>query len=147
MAHANALELKVCSTRRPNIASAEFVIDGRLLREHCEKAAKQSFDLVSPFGWAPPAVQLEVAERMLLRKPSALFSGRMELLVCPECTDLGCGCISAKMNRVGDYFEWSELGYENTYDPALPRIFPMRPFVVDAKQLTHLLRQHVADLT
>ena len=88
-------------------------------------ATGRAFDLVSPFGWTPPDHQLAVAERLLLTRPPLLPTGRRELLVCPECADLGCGYISAAVRREGGRYIWSEIGYETDYDPGGLSLFPM----------------------
>jgi hypothetical protein len=125
--------------RRPHLVAAEFIVDGRLLLEHCERASGQTFDLVSPFGWTPPDHQLALAERLLLRRPPLLPTGRRELLVCSECADLGCGCISAVVRAEGDHYVWSDFGYENDYDPAALSLFPMGKIVIPEAALTGLL--------
>lgn len=128
------------------MVTSEFVLDGRLLREHCERSAKQTFDVVSPIGWTSPGYQTAFVERLLLRQSAVLPSGRREVLVCPECADLGCGCISADMSSDGDYFVWDEIGYENDYDPEMLLIFPMGRFEIPKAELFHLLRGYVPDL-
>ncbi len=131
---------------RPHLVAAEFVIDGRPLLEHCERVAGRAFDLVSPFGWTAPDHQRAAAERLLLARPPALPTGRRELLVCPECAGLGCGCVSAAVRREGGYYVWSEIGYETDYDPDGLRLFPMGGFVFAADELAHLLAGRVAGL-
>lgn len=132
--------------RRPQLIAGEFVIEGSNLREQCERATKDTFDVVSPLGWAPAEYQATFAERLLLRQPAILPSGRRELLVCPECADLGCGCISAEVVSDGDCFLWDKLGYENNYDPAMLTIFPMRQIVIAKTELLRQLRKFVPDL-
>ncbi len=128
------------------MVTSEFVLDGCLLREHCERSAKQTFNVVSPIGWTSPDYQTAFVERLLLRQSAVLPSGRREILVCPECADLGCGCISADVSSDGDYFVWDEIGYENDYDPEMLLIFPMGRFVIPKAELLHLLRGYVPEL-
>ena len=132
--------------RRPELISVEFFLDGQLLLEHCERASKKSYDVVSPLGWTETSNQVAFAERLLLRSPAILPSGRRELLVCPECADLGCGCISADVSCDGEYFVWDEIGYENNYDPESLEVFPMSRFVIFKDELIHQLRGYVPDL-
>jgi len=132
--------------RRPYLVAAEFIVDGRPLLEHCERATGQTFDLVSPFGWTPPNHQLVVAARLLLRGPPLLPSGRREILVCPECADLGCGCISAVVHAEDGCYLWSDFGYENNYDPALPLLFPMGNFIFAENDVTRMLAAQVPGL-
>jgi hypothetical protein len=127
--------------------AAEFFVDGRSLLEHCERAAKQTFDLVSPFGWTPAEYRLEVAQRLLLRRPAVLTTGRREFLVCPECADLACGCISAIVERAEGCYFWSNFGYEASGDPVSLQLFPMGRIVVREDELFRLLSRIVPRLT
>ena len=148
MRRVNALKVESHThSRRPHLVAAEFVIDGRPLLEHCEHSAGETFDLVSPFGWTPPDYQKVVAQRLLLRQPPLLPSGRRELLVCPECADLGCGCISAVVQREDGYYIWRDFGYENDYDPNSLSLFPMGRFVFPAREVTRFFGGIVPDLT
>lgn len=132
--------------RRPHLVSAEFIVDGRPLLEHCEKATGETFDLVSPFGWTPPDHQLAVAERLLLRGPPLLPTGRREILVCPECAGLDCGCVSAVIHLGDGFYIWSDFGYENDYDPTSLHLFPMGKFIFVERDLPRLLAGHVPGL-
>jgi hypothetical protein len=129
------------------LVAAEFLVDGRPLLEHCERATGQAFDLVSPFGWTLPDHQLAFAERLLLRRPPLLPTGRQVFLVCPECADLGCGCISAVVQSEEGYYVWSDFGYENDYDPGSLRVFPMGRFIFPEGDVTRALRGRVPGLS
>ena len=135
------------SSRRPQLVAAEFVIDGRPLLEHCERATGKTFDVVSPFGWTPPDHQLVLAQRLLLRRPPLLPTGRREFLVCPECADLGCGCISAVVQSEDGCCIWSDFGYENDYDPNSLQLFPMGRFIFTEGEVARLLGGVVSGLT
>lgn len=148
MSRANVLSMEPTTPPgRPLIVAAEFIVDGRPLLEHCDRATGKHFDLVSPFGWTKPDHQLEVAERLLLRRPALLPTGRREFLVCGECADLGCGCISANVRLEEGHYIWSDFGYENDYDPGSLQLFPMGKFVIPEEDLTRLLCRHVSGLT
>jgi hypothetical protein len=134
-------------SRRPHLVAAEFVVDGRSLLEHCEGATGQTFDKVSPFGWTPPDHQLVLAQCLLLRRPPLLPTGRREFLVCPECADLGCGCISAVVRSEDGVYIWSDFGYENDYDPTSLQLFPMGKFVFPQEEVARLLGGVVPCLT
>jgi hypothetical protein len=133
--------------RRPHLVAAEFILDGRSLLEHCERATGRTFDLVSPFGWTPPAHQVAVGERLLLRQPPLLPSGRQEFLVCPLCADLGCGCISADVNIENGCYIWSNFGSENDYDPGSLLLFPMGKFIIPEETVIRELCGRVPGLT
>jgi hypothetical protein len=133
--------------RRPHLVAAEFIVGGRSLLEHCERATGQTFELVSPFGWTPTDHQLALAERLLLRRPPLLPSGRREFLVCPECADLGCGCISAIVHAEDGHYIWSEFGYENDYDPGSLSLFPMGKLIFLEGDVLRLLARYVPGLS
>lgn len=86
----------------------DFAINGRALAEILKPG-----DFISPFGWLGTAAEREFFEQLLLRRPSALPSGRVPLYICPECADLGCGCLTVRVTEFDDGFVWSEFGFEN----------------------------------
>jgi len=99
--------------RRPLLVSGEFVIGGTPLPKMIERCAGRKFDQVSPIGWMPRDFLNSWAKRLRGIEPPSLPSGRNELLICPECGNLGCGFISCEVSRKGDLIIWSELGYES----------------------------------
>lgn len=109
--------------RRPQQIAASIDVDGTPLLDQIERATRQTFDVATPFGWATVEYQREYLNRLLLGVAPKLPSGRRELLVCPECADVSCGCISANIRRDSEFIVWSEIGYENDYDPHSLHIF------------------------
>jgi hypothetical protein len=126
--------------RRPHLVVGDLVIDGTPLLDHVERSVRSEFDLVSPLGWMPAEYVRAYAERLMAVGPSVLPSGRYELLVCPECGDLGCGCVSCSVRRDGDQVVWSDLGWEADHDPAGLSMFPMSGFRFSAPSLAGTLR-------
>ncbi len=47
-----------------------------------------------------------------------LPSGRVPLLVCGECGDIGCGAVGAFIDVGPTAVTWSGFAYENNYEPA-----------------------------
>ena len=124
---------------RPLLIVGNLVVDGSPLLDHVERAAKRTFDMVPPLGWMPADYLWAYAERLLGTAPPVLPSGRCELLICPECGDLGCGCVSCAVARDGDFVVWSQLGWETDYDPAGVSLFPMGEFRFAAPALAAAL--------
>jgi hypothetical protein len=125
----NALSIVSRAARnRPLLFAGDLVVDGFPLLDHVERAAKRTFDLASPIGWMPADYLQAYAGRLLGTARPSLPSGRCELLVCPECGDLGCGCVSCIVARDGDHVAWSDLGWEASYDPDGVSLFPMGAF-------------------
>lgn len=121
--------------RRPTLIAGDLVIDGRRLKVEVERVTGQAFDVASPLGWMPTEYLRGWAARLVAAGPTQLPSGRCELLVCPECGDLGCGCVSCAAHRDGEFVVWSELGWETDYDPAGLIRFPMGGFRFRADEL------------
>jgi hypothetical protein len=53
--------------------------------------------------------------RLILNEKADLPNDRRSLFVCSECGDLGCGAITAVVERQGETITWKAFGYENTY--------------------------------
>jgi hypothetical protein len=120
--------------------AGEYLIDGCLLQEHVERAAKRRLDLVSPVGWTTQDYQRQYAQRLLLQTGAVLPSGRREVLVCPECADLACGCLSVEITIGEGRVIWSRLGYENNYDPESLNLLGIGSFVFAMQQYESLLK-------
>jgi hypothetical protein len=87
----------------------DFVVDGEPLYE-------KMGEVISPLGWLSIEGTKKAVDR-LLRKVLADFpNGRNSIYVCPECADLGCGAVSAIIERVDDNIIWRDFGYQNNYD-------------------------------
>jgi hypothetical protein len=108
----------------------DFVIDGRSLKDRICVG-----DRVTPLGsWFPVPDQGFVEQLLGLRQGDSP-SGRVPLYVCSECGDLGCGAITAVVERTDDTVVWRNFAYENNYDPEMTEVDAFRgvgPFVFSA---------------
>jgi hypothetical protein len=104
-------------SRKTGRVFADFLVDGASL----STIVRQKADLISVLGWGSEDLQRAARDRLLLKAPPDLPSGRYALYVCPECGDLGCGAVSAIIERVGDTVVWRDFGYENNYQEGLDR--------------------------
>src|SRR5689334_19854397 len=77
----------------------EFVIDGTPLAEIVLGNDNARTDWIGPLGWSPRDYESTLAEQLLLHAPGELPDQRQALLVCAECGDLGCGAITALIER------------------------------------------------
>ena len=50
-----------------------------------------------------------------LTEKSQTSSGRIMIYVCPECGDINCGSITARIEDLGDRIVWKDFGYETDY--------------------------------
>ena len=103
-------------TGRTPRESLDFVVDGQSLLDRLGGP-----DLVGCLGWGHGDLERAAVDRLLLRVSSPLPTGRVPLYVCGECGDLGCGAITARIERVADAFVWSDFGMENDYEGEITR--------------------------
>ena len=146
MRHPNSIKLMAATRRqRPYL---DFVIDGRPLAAHLCSGRNCEIDFISPFGWQGEGarkIEAEAAERLLLRAPPDLRSGRYSLLVCPECADLGCGAVTAAIERKGDLFIWRLFGFETSYGEAIDfeSFSHIREFAFNRRDYSGSFRKYV----
>lgn len=126
----STLTLQSRRREKRNQTYFDFVVDGVSLYDLLRPG-----DMVSCLGWPGREFEEIMAARLLLDSAPDLESGRVELYVCGECADIGCGAITARITvSGGDKVQWSEFGYENDYDPAFPdtkRYASIGPFTFD----------------
>jgi hypothetical protein len=53
------------------------------------------------------------------------------LFVCPECGDLGCGAVSARIRRAGRSIIWEEIGWQTNYEEGWHPIEDLGPYSFD----------------
>ena len=103
-------------TRYPESHFLDLVVNGRSLREVVWTPGP---DLVTELNrpWLPSVP--DAVEKLLSRRPSDdLTAGRVELLVCGVCGDLGCGALTAALDVSDAEVSWSEFQWEDgMFDP------------------------------
>ncbi len=111
----------------------DFVIDGESLYEKIG-------DLISPLGWGSAEETRNAVDRFLQRAAADFPNDRTSIYVCPECGDLGCGAVSAVIEKEGDDIIWRDFGYENNYDPFvnLEDFSELGPFTFNANEYYQL---------
>ena len=98
-------------TRYPASNFLDFVIDDRSLRS---VAWTPGPDLVTELNrpWLPSVP--DAVDRLLGRRPSEhLAAGRVPLLVCGSCGDLGCGQLTAALDIADAKVSWSDFLWED----------------------------------
>ncbi|MBW7968820.1 hypothetical protein [Bradyrhizobium sp. BR 10289] len=99
--------------------SFDFVVNGISLFEATQAL---EYDLCGCLS--DPQFEPEVARRMNRTTIAQLTSGapvrghRVALFVCPECGDLACGAITARVSHEEARVQWSDFAYENGHDAA-----------------------------
>ncbi len=91
----------------------DFVVNGQSLWE----ALGKRHDMVSILCAEYSANEtLKAVKRLLLDEKADLPNDRRSLFVCSECGDLGCGAITAVVDKKDETITWRNFGYENTYE-------------------------------
>ncbi|MFD6024370.1 oxidoreductase [Streptomyces griseoluteus] len=86
----------------------DFVVDGSPLLFRLA-----DLDAVSPLASdLPPAVLDAQVRALLLEDEPPLPGGRFVLYGCPECADLGCGAVTAVIERDGDDYRWRDFAWQ-----------------------------------
>ncbi|MFD6068192.1 MULTISPECIES: hypothetical protein [Amycolatopsis] len=94
----------------------DWTIDGVALRTMVSEMPEQQTPLfLDDDVWREAAV--ETLRRLLGELPGDFDDGRVALLVCPACGDLGCGAYSVEVVFGDDVVEWRTLGWQTDYEP------------------------------
>ncbi len=89
----------------------DFLISGQSLRDYLALKNKSS---VTPFGFFPTETeQKRTLKEFRFQKKTHLADDRIELYVCEECGDIGCGAITAKIIDRGDRIVWAEFANQS----------------------------------
>ena len=90
----------------------DFIVSGQSVKTRLNS---DDMDLISPFGWGDENYEREIIKEFIGLKKPEISTGRIMIYVCPECADIGCGCISADIEITTDKVIWKNFGYENNY--------------------------------
>ncbi|MFJ3806686.1 oxidoreductase [Streptomyces sp. NPDC090073] len=86
----------------------DFVVDGRPLLFRLS-----DLDAVSPLASdVPPAIFTAQVRALLLEAEPPLPDGRFVIYGCPECEDLGCGAVTAVIERDGEDYVWRDFAWQ-----------------------------------
>ncbi|WP_409494982.1 hypothetical protein [Amycolatopsis sp. cmx-11-12] len=95
----------------------DWTIDGVALRSMVPVQEQTPLSL-DDGRWRESAV--ETLSRLLGRLPGHFDDGRVALLFCPACGDLGCGGYSVEVVFGDDWVEWRAFGWQVDYEPYDP---------------------------
>ncbi|MFB6706710.1 oxidoreductase [Streptomyces sp. NPDC056333] len=86
----------------------DFIVDGRPLLFQLT-----DLDAVSPLASdVPPAIFTTHVRRLLLEAEAPLADGRYVIYGCPECESLGCGAVTAVIERDGADIVWRDFAWQ-----------------------------------
>ncbi|MGW3417078.1 oxidoreductase [Streptomyces phaeochromogenes] len=95
----------------------DFIVDGRPLLYQLS-----DLDAVSPLASdVPPAIFTAQVRSLLLEADAPLEGGRYVIYGCPECEDLGCGAVTAAIERHGDDYVWRDFAWQTDEHADLER--------------------------
>ncbi|MBV1938164.1 oxidoreductase [Streptomyces sp. BV286] len=95
----------------------DFIVDGRPLLYQLS-----DLDAVSPLASdVPPAIFTAQVRSLLLEADPPLEGGRYVIYGCPECEDLGCGAVTAVIDRHDDDFVWRDFAWQTDEQADLER--------------------------
>ncbi|MFI6105360.1 oxidoreductase [Streptomyces sp. NPDC051310] len=95
----------------------DFIVDGHPLLHRLS-----DLDAVSPLASdVPPAIFTGHVRRLLLEADAPLPEGRYVIYGCPECADLGCGAVTAVIERDGDDVVWRDFAWQTDETADLER--------------------------
>ncbi|MGP4007103.1 oxidoreductase [Streptomyces sp. 4N124] len=70
-------------------------------------------DAVSPLASdVPPAIFTAQVRSLMLETDAPLPGGRYVIYGCPECEDLGCGAVTAVIEKEGDDYIWRDFAWQ-----------------------------------
>ena len=117
-----------------------FIVSEQSLKQRC---GADSCELIGKLGWIgnKKCENQQIDELLGLVKP-VLLTGRTALYVCPECGDIGCGAITAKIVENDKTIIWKDFGYENDYsEPSLTEYEQVGPFEFDKAAYRQMLEE------
>ena len=92
----------------------DFIVSGQSLRDYLGSKNKSN---VTPFGFFPSKEeQRRVLREFKLQDKTQLKKNRVELYICENCGDIGCGAITTEIEDFGDYIIWKNFAVQNNPD-------------------------------
>jgi len=118
----------------------DFVVDGKSLWEALGERHDMVSILCAEYSSGETA---KAVGRLLLNGKADLPNARRSFFVCSECGDLGCGAITAVVERQDETITWKAFGYENAYEDKilLDAYSTVGPFTFDATAYERTLVQ------
>jgi hypothetical protein len=102
-------------TKTP-VTYLDFTVDRAPLLPQLATSAAGGLDFVGVIQQAWPIEAVAAIQRLLGAHEGDLPDGRISLYVCPECGDLGCGAVTAKLHVRAETVTWREIGWQADYD-------------------------------
>ncbi|GAB3882079.1 hypothetical protein GCM10028802_28100 [Terrabacter terrigena] len=94
----------------------DFTVDANPLFSSLAELTPGPFDFVGVIQDAWPIETVAAIQRLLGEASGDLPDGRVSLYVCPECGDLGCGAVTARLLLDAEAVTWQAIGCQTDYD-------------------------------
>ena len=108
----------------------DFIISGKSLRDYLGIKNKSS---VTPFGFFPNQEQQNKAlKEFRLQQKTQLPGNRVELYICENCGDIGCGSITTQITYINNRIIWTKFAYQNNADE-IGEIINVEPIEFDTQ--------------
>ncbi|HSH59172.1 MAG TPA: hypothetical protein VK988_05920 [Acidimicrobiales bacterium] len=122
---------------------ADLVVDAKPLYR---VVRAEGFDYISAIWLDDPDIARLAVRRLLGDQPPDAPGGRVAMYVCPECGDLGCGAVTAQVNRTEDNVEWSAWGLQNNYEERVTPVENLPAVTFRRDEYERALRALLAEL-
>lgn len=127
----------------PSIDGRESFADGR--RPICPQADALTED--DRDDEIQASLRALLGERTPPQREVAFDEGRVGLLFCAQCGDLGCGAVTAGAAFTADTVGWRSIAYQNGQTGELSSDPPPRTVIFDRSQYEATIRRLLSDWT
>jgi len=92
----------------------DFNISGESLKEYLGISTDNS---VTPFGWfLNKSEQSKALKEFRLQTKPHLADNRIEIYICNECGDIGCGSVTVQIHDRGEKIVWAKFAKQHNPD-------------------------------
>ena len=122
----------------------DFIVDGQSLHDRLEPR-----DHVTGLGCWVAAFERDYIQQLLARATPGFTARRAPVYVCGECGDLGCGAITAIVERTTNGIVWRDFAFENNYDADMTELDAYRgvgPFLFNKTVYWQVLDERASGL-
>lgn len=112
-------ELRKDGLTKSPVTYLDFTVDSARLFDRLNTLSLGTLDYVGVIQDAWPVESAAALKRLLGERAGDLPDGRVSLYVCPECGDLGCGAVTAKVSIDPVAVTWHNIAIQADYDNAI----------------------------
>lgn len=98
------------------------------------------------FGLGQPEIEKHTIAQLLAKELPEPESGRVPIYICPECGDLGCGAVTARIDEEADSYIWSNFAFENNYEGTIELYSEVGPFSFNKVAYSKILKKRRTEI-